>query len=396
MLKQLMLSKKIEGLRSTLNEFLEEEAKLTTRSEDLEASIEEAETDEEIEVVEEEVEKLEEEKSKLEEKKSKLEGEIAELEGELEKLNSNKPSNTQRNKEGDDKMELREAIGTYVRNKKIGEERAVEGFKVVDGGALVPEELLKPEKEKEATIDLTKYVREIKVNRGSGSFPVIKKSDGRMVSVAELEKNPELAKPKIEDIDYKVETYRGYIPVSQEVIDDADYDIVGLISEDIKDQDLNTKNYKILEILKGAPSTTASGFDGLKDVVNTKIKKVYNIKAFLSSSMFNSLDKIKDKNGRYILQDSITAKTGKELFGLIDIDEVLDDDMIGEEAGDMVAFIGDPYEFATLFDRKRASVKWVDNNIYGELLAGFVRFDVKEVDTEAGYYVTYTPETPEA
>ena len=41
MLKQLMLTKKIEGLRNTLNEYLEEEQKLVTRSVELEAAIEE-------------------------------------------------------------------------------------------------------------------------------------------------------------------------------------------------------------------------------------------------------------------------------------------------------------------------------------------------------------------
>lgn len=93
MLKQLMLSKKIESARNILNGYLEEEKKFKTRSEELEAAIAEAETDEEIAVVEENIEKLEADKTELEEKKSKLEGEIADLEGELEQLNSKEPKN---------------------------------------------------------------------------------------------------------------------------------------------------------------------------------------------------------------------------------------------------------------------------------------------------------------
>lgn len=98
MLKQLMLSKKIESARNILNGYLEEEKKFKTRSEELEAAIAEAETDEEIAVVEENIEKLEADKTELEEKKSKLEGEIADLEGELEQLNSKEP----KNKDNDD------------------------------------------------------------------------------------------------------------------------------------------------------------------------------------------------------------------------------------------------------------------------------------------------------
>lgn len=208
--------------------------------------------------------------------------------------------------------------------------------------------------------------------------------------------NPELAKPAITDVDYKIDTYRGYIPVSQEVIDDADFDVTGLISGDIASQELNTKNDAIAAILKTATAATATGLDGLKELFNVTLKKVYNVKAIISASLYNELDTTKDKNGRYLLQDNIAVASGKTLFGHEVI--VLDDDVIGEEAGDFVGFIGDPKAFATLFDRQQVSVKWVDHTIYGQLLAGFTRFDVKEVDEDAGVYVTYTAEseTPEA
>lgn len=387
MLKQLMLSKKIEQAREILNGYLEEEEKLVTRSEELEQSIEEAETEEEIEVVEGEIEKLEKEKTELKEKKSKLEGEIAELESELDQLNSKEPKNNKRSGEKmDEKLEVRQAINEYVRSK--GQTR--DGFTSVDGGALIPEELLTPEKAPEDVVNLSNLVRVRKVNSGAGKYPVIKKSGSKMVSVAELEKNPELAKPTITEVTYNIETYRGYIPVSQEVIDDADYDVVGMIAEEIADQELNTKNAAIAAVLKTAPAKEVTGLDGLKTVFNVDLKKVYNAKAIISASLYNELDTLKDNDGRYLLQTDITVASGKRLFGKEVV--VLDDDMIGEEDGNLVGFIGDPKAFCTLFDRKRASVKWVDNNVYGQLLAGFVRFDVEATDTDAGFYVTYTPE----
>ncbi len=409
MLKQLMLTKKIEGLRNTLNEYLEEEQKLVTRSVELESAIEEAQTDEEIAAVEEEVSALEKEKTELEKKKSKLEGEIAELEGELEELNSKIPSNNER-KKGDESMkdkEFRDKLSLYVRTKGkvLRDDPEIVSFKVVDGGVLIPEEILAPQKEKKDALDLTKYVHVIKTNRGSGKIPLIKKSGSKMNTVAELEKNPELAKPEIDDVSFDIKTYRGYIPVSQEAIEDADYDIAGLIAEEIADQELNTKNAAIVNILKSAPAPEYDdddsenalpvvGIDGLKTVINTKLKRVYNVKLFVSSSLYNELDITKDKNGRYLLQDSISSASGKTFAGREVI--VLDDDVIGEQAGDKVAFVGDAYEFVKLFDRKRASVKWVDNNIYGELLAGFVRFDTVAFDENAGYYFEYVPaDTPE-
>ena len=386
MLKQLMITKKIEAARSDLASLTEEEKALQARAEELQTAIEEAENDEELQLVEEEVEKLEKEKAELQEKKSKLENEIAELESELERLNSKAPKNNEGGKRGmGDKLEVREMLNDYVRSKQIRE-----GFKVVDGGVLVPEEILEPYRQPEDVIDLSKLVRVIPVNRGSGKVPIIKKSGSKMVSVAELEKNPELAKPSVTDVSYDIETYRGYIPVSQEVIDDADYDVTGLIAEEISDQELNTKNYEIAKVLKTATPKTVEGLDGLKTLINKDIKKVYNIKAVISASLYNELDTMKDKNGRYLLQDDITVESGMRLFGKEVV--VLDDDVIGEADRDLVGFIGDPKAFCAFFDRKRASVKWMDNEIYGQLLASYVRFDVQKVDENAGFYITFTPE----
>lgn len=414
MLKQLMLSKKIKGLRDSLNALLEDERKLATREAELAEAVDQAETEEEVAAIEESVTEIEEEKDAIAEKKSKLESDIAELEGELDELKAKEPDNTERKKgvEKMEKRELRDLIGSFVRTKgrMLREDPPAEpelvGFKVVDGGVLVPEEILAPEKEKRDVVDLSKYVRIRKVNRGSGKVPLLKKSGSRLYTVDELEKNPELAKPSVEDVDYSIDTYRGYVPISQEVIDDADYDIVGLVAEDMADQELNTKNAAIATILKSAPALEYEdgadgkpdpdkplpvvGIDGLKTVLNTKLKRVYNTKLYVSASLYNELDLLKDKNGRYLLQDSITAASGKSFAGREVI--VLDDDIIGTSAGDLVAFVGDAYEFVTLFDRKQMSAKWIDMNIYGELLGIFVRFDAVKFDEAAGYYFEWEPE----
>ena len=385
MLKQLMVAKKIDKARENLELLNGKEISLLEKRAELERAVEDAGTDEELEVVADNIENLEAKKAELEEEKTKLAEEIEKLELELEELKDKEPNNTER-KRGDKNMEKRNGIVGYVRSK--GQER--DGFTSVDGGALIPEELLKPEKEKEDVIDLTKLVKNVKVTSGAGKYPLIKKSGTKMVSVAELAKNPELAKPTITEVPYDIETYRGYIPISQEAIDDADYDVAGLIAEEINDQDLNTKNEAIATALKTATAKAVTGVDGLKAVYNVHLKRVYGRKAILTASLFNELDTTKDKNGRYLLQDNITVASGKTLFGHEVV--VLDDEIIGTAANDLKGFIGDPYEFATLFDRKQASVKWVDNDVYGQLLAGFVRFDAKATDTDAGFYITYTPE----
>ena len=386
-LRQLMLAKQIADKEKELEEIRGKDADFETREKELETSIEEANTEEERSVVDEEITKFTEEKEAHEERKSELETELGELRGkmkEYEKAPEKREKEKDMGKRSEEIEEARSAINAFVKSK--GQVREG-GFKEADAGALIPQELLAPQEKPEDIVDLRNYVKVVGVNSASGKYPVIAKSGSKMNTVEELAQNPELSKPKITEISYNIETRRGYIPISQEAIDDADYDVTGLIRDEIKVQSGNTINTDVATVLKSATPKTVNGLDGLKDLINKDIKKVYPVKLIISASLYAELDKLKDKNGRYLLQDSITSSSGKVLSGKEVI--VLDDEMIAG-AGELKGFVGDPKSFCTFFDRKRTSVEWVDNQIYGKLLAGVVRYDVKKTDTDAGFYITYT------
>lgn len=387
-LRQLMLAKQIADKEKELEEMRGKDAEFETREKELETSIEEANTEEERSVVDEEITKFTEEKEAHEERKSELETELGELRGkmkEYEKAPEKREKEKDMGKRSEEIEEARSAINAFVKSK--GQVREG-GFKEADAGILIPVEILAPQEKPEDIVDLKNYVKNVSVNSASGKYPVIAKSGSKMSTVEELEQNPELSKPKISNIDYSIATRRGYIPISQEAIDDADYDVTGLIRDEINDQSRNTRNIDIATVLKSATAKSVTGLDELKDLVNKEIKKVYPVKFIISASLYAELDKLKDKNGRYLLQDSITSSSGKMLFGKEVI--VLDDEMIAG-AGELKGFVGDPKSFCTFFDRKQTSVEWVDNQIYGKLLAGIVRYDVKKTDTDAGFYITYTP-----
>lgn len=387
-LRQLMLAKQIADKEKELEEIRGKDADFETREKELETSIEEANTEEERSVVDEEITKFTEEKEAHEERKSELETELGELRGkmkEYEKAPEKREKEKDMGKRSEEIEEARSAINAFVKSK--GQVREG-GFKEVDAGILIPVEILAPQEKPEDIVDLKNYVKNVSVNSASGKYPVIAKSGSKMSTVEELEQNPELSKPKISNIDYSIATRRGYIPISREAIDDADYDVTGLIRDEINDQSRNTRNTDIATVLKSATAKSVTGLDGLKDLVNKEIKKVYSVKFIISASLYAELDKLKDKNGRYLLQDSITSSSGKMLFGKEVI--VLDDEMIAG-AGELKGFVGDPKSFCAFFDRKQTSVEWVDNQIYGKLLAGIVRYDVKKTDADAGFYITYTP-----
>lgn len=387
-LRQLMLAKQIADKEKELEEIRGKDADFETREKELETSINEANTEEERSTVDDAITKFTEEKEAHEERKSELETELGELRGkmkEYEKAPEKREKEKNMGKRSEEIEEARSAINAFVKSK--GQVRE-SGFKEVDAGILIPVEILAPQEKPEDIVDLKNYVKNVSVNSASGKYPVIAKSGSKMSTVEELEQNPELSKPKISNIDYSIATRRGYIPISQEAIDDADYDVTGLIRDEINDQSRNTRNTDIATVLKSATAKSVTGLDGLKDLVNKEIKKVYPVKFIISASLYAELDKLKDKNGRYLLQDSITSSSGKMLSGKEVI--VLDDEIIAG-AGELKGFVGDPKSFCTFFDRKQTSVEWVDNQIYGKLLAGVVRYDVKKTDADAGFYITYTP-----
>lgn len=90
-LKQVMLSRKIQRKKTDLEELLVRGVELKKRSDELEAAINEATTDEEIAAVEEEVAQHETDKSQFETDKGTLESDIAVMEEELGQLQSNEP-----------------------------------------------------------------------------------------------------------------------------------------------------------------------------------------------------------------------------------------------------------------------------------------------------------------
>lgn len=286
----------------------------------------------------------------------------------------------------DKKETYTRSINQFIRTK--GEKR--DGLTTVGAEAVIPvDRITKPEKQPETVVDLRQHVGRVPVTTGTGSYPILRANKNKMTSVDELAKNPALAKPEFTKVNYEITTYRGYIPVSQEALDDSDIDLGGLVAEHIQRQSLNTSNAEIAKKLQTATAKTVTDIDGLKDIVNVTIDPAYNVKFIASQSFFNELDKMKDNDGRYLLQQDVTVASGYKLLGREVV--VMADDVIGTAAGNKVAFVGDPSLFVKFFDRQQASVRWVDNDVYGQLLAGFVRFDVEVADTAAGFYVTLGP-----
>lgn len=282
--------------------------------------------------------------------------------------------------------ELRSKVNDYIRS--YGQTR--DGLKIIDAEPVIPVEILTtPQREPEDVVDLAAMVNKKAVKAASGTYPVIVNAKVGLASVAELEKNPELGKPEFKKVRYDVETYRGELPISQESIDDAGVDLTALVAEFLQQTKRITTNRAVANVLKTFTKKTINNVDGIKHIENVALKQAYKRDYVASASAYQWLDTLKDKNGRYLLQQDITSHSGKSFLGKPLT--VVDDELLSSKAGDMVMFIGDLKAGVFFADRVDVTAKWIENRVYGQVLSIATRFDAKKADEKAGFYVTINP-----
>lgn len=261
------------------------------------------------------------------------------------------------------------------------------GTTASDNSLALPHDILKPIERPANTNSLISLANIISVSAPSGTVPVMSATDITLATAEELAQNPQIAKMQLEGVDYKLKTKRGYIPVSQEFIDDADADVnvdalIGDYATQIRD---NTLVADIAGVLKKATSATVTSFDDVKKAKNG-LFKYSNISIVATKSAYDAFDTLKDNEGRYLLQDSIVSPSGKQLLGAPVY--VVEDKVLGATEGDQMVFIGDIKSFTVVPLFKDLRAKWVDNDVYGEKLQLVLRDDAQVADKEAGKLLT--------
>lgn len=301
--------------------------------------------------------------------------------------------------------------GTDLKKKPIdAKKKAINDFlhshgKVIDvashvtsteAGVLIPKEIIyDPTAEVNSVVDLSTLVTKTPVTAPKGTYPILKRATDRFSSVAELAENPALAEPNFTEVDWSVATYRGAIPISEEAIADSEVDLTALIGQSIKEKSVNTFNAMIAPVLqsfKAKATTTDTLVDSLKHILNVDLDPAYSRALVVTQSLFNTLDTLKDKNGRYLLHDasdSITDGTAKGTILGVPV-YVVGDTLLGSLAGDQKAFVGDLKRSVLFTDRQEVTLAWIDDKIFGQYLGAAFRFGVQKADENAGYFVTNT------
>ncbi|WP_239740537.1 MULTISPECIES: phage major capsid protein [unclassified Mammaliicoccus] len=334
-----------------------------------------AEKEEELAIIEDLENKNSDEESSNNEESSDKSADVGEKSSENEEKSSEQRSVKRNNPKATKDKEIRkqkesEAVINFRNYLLTQNTRSV---KTTDEGVLVPEEISnKIEDFTDELEALDKLVDVRNVKTPIGKFPVrtdeTKKAG--LPTVQELEESPELGLRKLGEQKYEINTHRGLLKVSWEALDDG-VEVENIIVEELAEEITATKNVKILEALKGLTPKSVTTIGEVKTILNVELKKRYAKEFVVSSDVYDQLDQMKDKNGRYLLQESITSATGYKMFGK-DI-RVLDKEVIGENT----MFIGSLKDAVVLFLRKQLLVNYEIWNQYGKVFSPILRLDAR-------------------
>lgn len=266
------------------------------------------------------------------------------------------------------------------------------------GGFTVPQDIQTDIKELRRTEnDLEMYVNVEPVKTLSGSRVIEVDADSTpWQDVDEGEEFPEEETPKFRLIKYKIGKKGGILKTTRELLMDSAANILAYLNKWIAKKSRATRNAAILKKLKeitDGKEVAVSSFDDFKDVFNVKLDASIAQSSIIltNQSGFNYLDKLKDKDGNYILQPDVTDKTKKMLFGEYPVHKVSNKTLKSIEAAGIVkhpVYMGDLKEAITLFDREKITVELSTEagDLWAKDLTGIKvrdRFDVQSVDETA-------------
>ncbi|MGB2512106.1 phage major capsid protein [Leuconostoc suionicum] len=307
-------------------------------------------------------------------------------------LSDDKPDDTKpADKKGNSNMQIdpnkkqeTTEVRDFIHYLKTAEKRA-NGITTTEAGVVIPKEILDIQKVPTDVRNLSAVINRVSVTSGMGTLPILQKNTARLTTAEERAENPEIANAVLKGVDYKALTYRGALPLSMEMVQDAP-NLKTLLNTYVQEAKELTEQYQIGKILQTATAVSASTTDDLKTAFNKGLAN-YDRQWIVTESFYNAVDLLKDANGRYLLQDSIASASGKSLFGSNVL--MVADDVLGVD-GDAKAFVGDPKAFVLEAMRSDVAVEWDHNENFERILAVALRADFKAADTNAGKFITYS------
>ena len=291
-----------------------------------------------------------------------------------------------------------------VDSTKAFADAARRGFKsmnegtLADGGYTVPEDIVTKiqhfRDDKKSLLHLVSVVK-VKTNKGARTFKARAQQTG-FTKVGEGGKIGAKATPQFTRIEYEVEKYAGYFPVTNELLADSDANIVAELTGWIADESRVTANKLIMEQIAAKEAVAIASLDDVKKALNVTLGSAFKATSVIvtNDDGLNWLDTLKDADENYLLQPNPAEPMKLQLCAgatVVPVEVFPNADMPTDESG--IPFImGDLKEGIVYWDRQQMNIKTSDVAVVGDLNAyeedltlfrAIEREDVTQRDTGA-------------
>lgn len=268
-----------------------------------------------------------------------------------------------------------------------------------NGGYIVPEDIqTKVQYWRDTEFSLLSLISTENVTTNKGSRTYQKKGEAN--ALVELDEEGEIANeieaPKFERISYVIKDYAGFMPVSNNLINDSDNNVTEIVTQWLGKVERNTANKMILDLIKTKAETDLKNINGIKKALNVTLGQAYKSTSAIitNDDGLNYLDTLEDKNGRPLLNPDPTNSAQLQLrcgATVVPI-QIIPNKFLSTSETKVPFIIGDLKEAIKKFDRQEMSMmassvaQIGDVNAFSQNMTLFrviERFDFKELDKDA-------------
>lgn len=203
-------------------------------------------------------------------------------------------------------VEAKDAVKEFADAARNGFRNSMNEGTAADGGYTVPEDIqtqINTYREAKASLIDLVDVENVTTNKGSRTYKKRSQQTG-FTKVGEGTKIPGGNTPQFERINYEIDKYAGYFPVTNELLEDSDANITDNLTTWIGDESRVTRNKLILGVINTKDKTAMAGLDDIKKALNVTLGQAFKATSRLvtNDDGLQYLDTLKDNDGKYILQ----------------------------------------------------------------------------------------------
>ena len=268
---------------------------------------------------------------------------------------------------------------------QIGSPGMVEGTPD-KGGYLVPEEQMTQIREyRKAYTALKDFAHVQHANSTAGKMPTLGDETGKLVAFEELN-SIQQSDFDFGQLKYEVKDYGDIIPVSNQLLDDADVNITAIIGQRFARKAVNTENDEILKLLKKLTAEAVTDAKDFMKILNVSLDPSYyaNARILTNQDGFQWLSELEDAQKRPLLVPDVAAPDtyrfrGKEII-------VVSNGTLATTANKIPFYIGSFADYVAFFERKGVEIAVSQDFLfdkYATALRCVERFGVVADDKDA-------------